>query len=81
MIPPFKIIVLQEEFDVDWEDGFYITHPRWSTVGFGQTVIEAERDLINEAIEVRECFPLSELHRCDESAKDMTIWMHSIVVK
>lgn len=44
-----------EPFYVEEEDGFfYIRHDRWSLVGMGRTLAEAERDLLAEAADLRE---------------------------
>ena len=50
---PFE--VAGEPFYVEVEDGFYyIRHDRWSLVGMGKTLAEAERDLLSEAADLRE---------------------------
>jgi len=44
-----------EPFYVEIEDGFYyIRHERWSLVGMGKTLPEAEQDLLSEASDLRE---------------------------
>lgn len=50
---PFE--VAGEPFYVEVENGFYyIRHDRWSLVGMGKTLAEAERDLLSEAADLRE---------------------------
>jgi hypothetical protein len=50
---PFE--VAGEPFYVEVADGFYyIRHNRWSLVGMGKTLTEAERDLLDEAADLRE---------------------------
>jgi hypothetical protein len=47
--------VAGEPFYVEMEDGFYyIRHERWSLVGMGKTLPEAERDLLSEASDLRD---------------------------
>ena len=48
-------VVAGEPFYVEIEDGFYyIRHARWSLVGMGRTLPEAEQDLLSEASELRD---------------------------
>ena len=48
-------LVAGEPFYVEVEDGFYyIRHERWSLVGMGRTLSEAEQDLLSEASDLRE---------------------------
>jgi hypothetical protein len=50
-----SLLVGREPFYVEVEDGFYyIRHERWSLVGMGKTLPEAEQDLLSEALDVRE---------------------------
>jgi len=50
---PFE--VAGEPFYVEVEAGFhYVRHDRWSLVGMGKTLAEAERDLLSEAADLRE---------------------------
>lgn len=62
---PSEIDVGGESFEMEREGGFvYLRHPVWSLSGFGQTLGEAEADLMREAIELREVLqdiPLAEL--------------------
>jgi hypothetical protein len=47
--------VAGEPFYVEIEDGFYyIRHERWSLVGMGRTLPEAEQDLLREASDLRD---------------------------
>lgn len=44
--------LLGEKFHWAFEDDIcWLTHPRWSLVGFGKTISEAEADLINRALD------------------------------
>ena len=48
-------VVAGEPFYVEIEDGFtYIRHERWSLVGMGRTLAEAEQDLLSEASDLRD---------------------------
>lgn len=39
-----------ERFDIKKENGLlYISHPKWSLVGMGDTLLDAEIDMINGA--------------------------------
>jgi len=54
---PFE--VAGEPFYVEVEDGFYyIRHDRWSLVGMGKTLAQAEQDLLGEAADLREALAL-----------------------
>jgi hypothetical protein len=49
------LLVAGEPFYGEIEDGVYsIRHERWSLVGMGKTVPEAERDLLSEASDLRD---------------------------
>lgn len=48
-----QVEVAGEEFDVEKEgDEYVLTHPRWSLLGMGRTLVEAEIDLIKGAREI-----------------------------
>lgn len=50
-----RIAVRGEAFLLEWEeDVVHLVHPRWSLVGTGDTLFDAEKDLAREARDVAE---------------------------
>jgi hypothetical protein len=49
----FKHCVCGEEFDLEVSDNkIYLSHPKWSFVGEGDNLIEAEMDVVRQAREI-----------------------------
>lgn len=50
-----SISVFGEEFEIEAAGGvIWLTHPRWSLVGSGRTLVAAQMDLLEEARELAE---------------------------
>jgi hypothetical protein len=64
--------IFGEQFIIEEEDGcFYITHPKWSLVGYGETLIDAENDLISDAIDLNSHIMTIPYGSFDEDGKNL----------
>jgi len=68
-----------EQFNLEINDGVYVlTHERWSLIGCGYSLLDAEVDLLKGAKSVFECLldiPVSEL---DSDALDLRCFLFSV---
>ena len=73
---PDHVTVKGERFTVEVEVGeegntVYLVHPRWSVLGSGRTIEEAERDLRTEAREVGELLADDDPARFTRGGREM----------
>jgi hypothetical protein len=71
--------VAGEPFYVEIEDGFYyIRHNRWSLVGMGRTIPEAEQDLLSEAEDLRDVLAVPSPVPMDAELERLTAFLHRL---
>lgn len=71
--------VAGEPFYVEIEDGFYyIRHERWSLMGMGKTLPEAERDLLSEASDLREVLASPSPTPMDAELSRLAAFLHRL---
>jgi hypothetical protein len=71
--------VAGEPFYVEMEDGFfYIRHERWSLVGMGKTLSEAERDLLSEASDLRDALAVPSTVPLDAELSRLAAFVHRL---
>jgi hypothetical protein len=72
-------VVAGEPFYVEIEDGFTcIRHERWSLVGMGRTLAEAEQDLLSEASDLRDVLASPSQVPMDAELTRLAAFLHGL---
>lgn len=67
-----RLRIRHELFDIGFDDDMvYVTHPRWSLLGSGPTLRDAEIDLVREAAELAEVMADMEPSLLDRDARQL----------
>ena len=76
----FEHRIADEEFciEIDAEGDLFIRHPTWSLVGSGASLLEAERDLLFEASELKEVLGNVPFERLDEEARRLLLFLDKV---
>jgi hypothetical protein len=73
------ILIMDEKFFIEKEnDMIYLTHDKWSLVGVGKNLIEAEKDLMIEAKELFNNIRKIELNNLSQGAIQMRDFLFKI---
>lgn len=62
-------------------EGIYLTHPRWSLLGFGKDLISAEADMTEHANKIAECYGAIPIEDLSEDARAMLIFSEYLAAR
>ena len=75
LAPQIEIGGVQFDINIEPDGEVWLKHPKWSVIGSGKTLIEAEADLLRQATEVAPHFTSKARWMMSYEAQLLTDWL------